>query len=104
MSEPAAVAAVLARGELRASLEALRDRLAVELDDEGRHRPGCECECGPDAADGRVLASLSKELREVLAAIDALPAAEGGSVVDELASARKARRAAPRRRKAAGGA
>ncbi len=78
-------------GDLRASLVALRDRLAEQIDAaEGR----CS-ECG--SADGRVLATLTKELREVLRTIDELPAAEGASVIDELANARKARQGASRR-------
>lgn len=82
---------VIHDGDMRASLAALRDRLAAQIDAaEGR----CS-ECG--AADGRVLAVLTKELREVIRAIDELPAAEGASVIDELANARKARQGTSRR-------
>lgn len=82
---------VIRSGDLRASLAALRDRLAAQIE-AGENR--CS-ECS--ASDGRVLATLTKELREVLRAIDELPAAEGASVVDELANARKARQGASRR-------
>jgi len=92
------VAGVLAQGDMRASLVALRNRLAEQIDAaEGR----CS-ECS--AADGRVLATLTKELREVLRAIDELPQVEGASRIDELANARKARQAGARRRDPAGAA
>lgn len=60
----------------REVLVELRDRLAAELD--ASHRPGCACECGP-VGDGRILAGLSKELRAVVAELDALPVAEEAS-------------------------
>lgn len=84
------VADTLADGDLRASLERLRDRLAQELDIAA---PCCEC----DRSDGRVIATLTKELAAILARIDALPAPEGASRIDELANARKARQGAHRR-------
>ncbi len=66
----------------RAVLEHTRDRLLAELDS-GGHRLGCECECGP-VADGRVLATLSKELRATLAELDTLPKAKEASPSAEL--------------------
>jgi hypothetical protein len=84
------VSDVLAGGDLRASLERLRDRLAAELDIAG---PCFEC----DRSDPRLVATLVKELSAVLVRIDELPVAEGASRVDELASARKARQGKGRR-------
>lgn len=77
----------LAAGDMRASLAALRDRLSTELDLAG----GC-VEC--DRSDPRLVATLTKELREILARIDELPVSEGASRIDELANARKARQSA----------
>lgn len=85
-----AVADTLAAGDLRASLTALRDVLAAQIDAGENRCPECS------AADGRVLATLTKELREVLRTIDELPQAEGASRIDELANARKARQASGR--------
>jgi hypothetical protein len=66
----------------RAVLEHTRDRLLAELDS-GGHAAGCECECGP-VADGRVLATLSKELRATLAELDTLPKAKEASKSADL--------------------
>jgi hypothetical protein len=68
---------VLATGDYRRSLEAIRDRLAGELSD----------------AVGRDVAPVAKELRTVIAEIERLPGGERVSKVDELA-ARRARRIA----------
>jgi hypothetical protein len=81
-------------------LEAIREVLAAQLDLRG-HTPGCECECGR-GGDGRVVAQVSKELRDTIREIDALPSAErvtpldklAGSVSDDLAQRRADRLAA----------
>ncbi|MGK5737264.1 hypothetical protein [Micromonospora sp. URMC 103] len=75
------LSAVVASGDRRAALEAIRDRLAGEL----------------TVAEGREVASVAKELRETIRELDSLPLPEGVSGVDQLAKKRAARR-----RKAAG--
>ena len=70
------VADVVAEGELRASLEALRDRLAVAV----------------DVCEPRELAGLAKQLSEVLRALASLPGVER-SDLDDLAAKRDRRRA-----------
>jgi hypothetical protein len=65
-----------ASGDRRQALEALRHKLATEL----------------DSSSGHGTASLAKELRELLLQIDQLPVAEG-SKVDDLGARRTARRA-----------
>jgi hypothetical protein len=65
----------LAAGDRRQGLEALRDRLAIDL----------------EVVDPRYRAPLAKQLMDVLKALDAIPVAEG-SKVDELARRRAARR------------
>jgi hypothetical protein len=92
------IANVVPQGDLRKSLEAIRDRLAEETDDTlwAKHKAYCDCQCG--MGDGRLLVALTKRLSEVLAEIAALPAV--GKVTkldrqsDELASRRATRRAA----------
>ena len=76
-----AVADVAGQGDLRASLEALRDRLAVAVD-------GCEA---------RELASLAKQLSEVLRVLASLPGEEQ-SDLDDLAHRRRKRRASVSKR------
>jgi hypothetical protein len=66
-------------GSLRTALLALRDRLAAEID---------------IAQDPRDVATLSKELREVLKAVDALPVEGVPSRLDEIAARRAQRQAA----------
>lgn len=91
---------MVAQGDRRESLEAIREVLAVLLQAAG-HTPGCECECGA-GGDGRVVAQVSKELREVLRELDALPTAErvtpldklAGGIADELAARRRPDRGA----------
>lgn len=63
-------------GDKRTALEAIRDRLAVEL----------------ARSKGQAAAAVAKELRAVIDALDALPGGEV-SPVDDLAAAREARRA-----------
>jgi len=65
----------------REVLEALRGRLVDALD--ATHKPECECECGPPG-DARLLAALAKELRAVVAELEALPAPEGKTVSGDL--------------------
>jgi hypothetical protein len=65
-----------ASGDRRQALEALRHKLATEL----------------DSSNGHGTASLAKELANVLREIDQLPVAKG-SKVDDLGARRTARRA-----------
>lgn len=81
------IAEVVPQGDLRASLEAIRDRLAAETDDLqwSRHKRECFCACG--IGDPRSLVALTKRLSEVLAEIAALPAAkDGGSKLDRISA------------------
>ena len=71
---------VVSTGDRRQALEAIRNRLAAEL----------------EVAEGREVASVAKELRETIRELDSLPLPEGVSGVDQLAQKR-----ASRRRKAA---
>ncbi|MBB2909313.1 hypothetical protein FHS43_000559 [Streptosporangium becharense] len=71
------VSTVIAEGDRRASLEAIRDKLAREL-----HR-----------AAGRDAAVIAKELRAVIADLDALAGGKEASTVDDLTARRAARRA-----------
>ena len=73
MSRSAGLSAVVAKGNARASLEALRDLLAGQIE-------GCD--------SGRDVAALSARLLDVLARLDALPAAVKGTVLDEVAERR----------------
>lgn len=74
MTEP--LADVVKAGDRRASLEAIRDRVALEL----------------ESAGGRDVAALAKQLTDVIRELDSLPNAERKSAVDDLSSARAARR------------
>lgn len=64
-------------GDRRAALEAIRDKLAAELQD----------------VTGRDAAAIAKELRATIAELDALPGGREVSKVDDLAARRAARRA-----------
>jgi hypothetical protein len=75
----------------RATLEAIRDRLAKMLDGAAGHEPGCPCECGA-AYDVRAMAPISKELREVMQQLDDLPNENGESEVGDIAAQREKRR------------
>lgn len=69
----------------RSILVTLRDRLLIELSESGGHEPGCLCSCdAPVPSDGRVLSALSKELRAVIAELDAMPDAKEVSVSADL--------------------
>lgn len=72
---------VAGKGDRRKTLEAVRDRLAAELDD----------------IDGRYAAPLAKELRNVMAEIDRLPGGEEESPLDVIARSVPADELAPRR-------
>lgn len=87
------IAAVVPQGDLRASLVAIRDRLAAETDDVkwAKHKRECVCQCG--MADIRALVALTKRLEETLAAIEALPKATSEvSAVDRVVAASARRR------------
>ena len=81
------ISKVVPGGERRASLEAMRDRLALETDDLkwSKHRAECHCVCG--MTDPRALVALVKEIRAVVAEIAGLPEVEGKSELDHIASA-----------------
>lgn len=74
----AGLAAVVATGKRRDSLEALRDHLAEELE---------------NAPAGIAIGPIAKELRTVMSELDALPDGKE-STVDDLAKRRASRRAA----------
>lgn len=65
-------------GDRRTALEALRDHLAAAL----------------EVADERSVAPIANQLRQVLADLDEIPAAEEASTVDDLAARRATRRSA----------
>lgn len=101
------ISEVVPKGDRRASLEAVRDRLAMETDDLkwSKHRSECHCVCG--MTDPRALVALAKEIRTVVAEIAALPEADGTSKLDDIvASVAKLsehrRSRTPRRADAAG--
>jgi hypothetical protein len=71
-------AQVAATGDMRKTLEALRDHLAFKL----------------DRADPAVAAQIAGQLRQVLKDLQALPAPKGGSKRDEAREKREARRVA----------
>ncbi len=84
--------------ESRPELLALaRERLASELRG-GGHLPACGCECGK-AANASALAAVSRELRAVMAEIEALPRPENtsasGSLAARVAAARTSGAVAP---------
>lgn len=77
---------VVAAGDHRESLEALRDRLAREIED-GQCCKACG---GPVTSQ---TAPLAKQLADVLKALAALPSGKEKSIDDDLAERRAARRA-----------
>jgi hypothetical protein len=90
-SRSATIAKAVPAGDRRASLEAIRDRLAEETDDTlwAKHKRECNCQCG--MGDGRLLVALAKELRAVIAELDTLPVGGERSTSDQLAARRAAR-------------
>jgi hypothetical protein len=78
---------VVAEGDRRASLEAVRDRLAAAM----------------GQAEPNVIAQIAGRLQAVMREIADLPVAEKVSKADELAARRKARRAAAARGTSAAG-
>jgi|SRR5881394_278771 len=92
---------VVSGGDLRRSLQAMRDLLARDADDVTweKHKAECKCVCG--MADTRARVAVVKELRAVLDAIEALPEVKEESSLDrisagvaDIADARKHRRLA----------
>src|SRR5262245_18728329 len=82
---------VIPEGDQRQSLEVIRDRLATETSDTrwNKHKKECSCVCG--MGDGRTLVALIKELRAVIAELEALGGPQEVSTSDDLAARRKAR-------------
>lgn len=78
MSESGSLSEVVASGDYRASLEALRDDLARSI----------------EVVDADKKAPLSKQLADVLREISSLPAEKGRSTLDDLAARRRDRGAA----------
>lgn len=74
-----------ASGDRRAALEAMRDKLARDMDD----------------APAAVVAQIAGRLQAVLADLEALPPAKQRSQLDELAKRRKERVATAKARKPA---
>ncbi|MET9301773.1 hypothetical protein ABZX66_20865 [Micromonospora aurantiaca] len=66
---------VVRNGDRRLSLEAIRDKLAFELDE----------------AFGRDAATIAKELASVIRELDSIPGGKEVSTVDQLAARRAAR-------------
>lgn len=77
MPDGATLAEITAAGDRRAALEAVRDRVAAEL----------------DTAEGRDVAALSKELRDVLRELDAMPGGEKVTKLDRISDELAAKRA-----------
>jgi hypothetical protein len=75
----------VAPNDRRRWLEGLRDRLAREADENtwDKHKRECTCVCG--MGDGRTLVAVLKELRTVVAELDALPGSGEVSELDRLA-------------------
>lgn len=86
MTEREPLAAVLARGDLRESLEAMRDLLAADVDDVRweKHKRECRCVCG--LADTRARVAGMKQLHAFMDAIEAIPNEQGVSRLDQLAA------------------
>jgi hypothetical protein len=83
---------VLSSGDLRQSLEAIRDLLAADADDVTweKHKAECRCVCG--MGDGRTRVAIVKELRAVLDALEALPGGKEATAVDDIVARASAKR------------
>lgn len=90
------IKSVAPKNDRRATLIAIRDRLAAETDDTlwAQHKRECNCQCG--MGDGRLLVALVKELRATEAELAALPARAEVSELDRLADELAPRRATRR--------
>lgn len=79
------LATIVALGDLRDSLIAIRDRMAAELDDIkwAKHKRECSCLCG--MSDIRAYVSGTKRLEDVLMSIAALPDPEVRTELDRIA-------------------
>lgn len=83
---PLRIADVVHLGDRRKSLEAIRDRLAAELEDTkwATHKRECACHCG--MADIRAMIAAAKQLVDVIRELSGLPEqADGVSDLDQLA-------------------
>lgn len=92
----ATISATAPDGVRRKTLEAIRDRLALETDDVkwAMHKRECRCTCG--ITNPSALVALVKELRAVEAELAGLPSAGEVSELDELADELAPRRAVRR--------
>jgi hypothetical protein len=77
----------VASGDRRRALEALRDRLAVEVERVADEGFCVECKRGSSS-----VAPLAKRLEDVLAALDDLGVPAEGTALDELRRRRESRR------------
>lgn len=78
------IKADVASGDVRRGLEALRDRLAAEIDRDVVAGTCAECRRG-----GSLIPALAKQLNDVLTHLEAIPAAPvKGTPLDELAKRR----------------
>lgn len=78
MSESAGLSGAVSTGDHRQALEALRDRIAISIE-----------QVDPDK-----VAPLAKQLADVLRELANMPAAKGRSSLDDLAARRRNRGAA----------
>ena len=77
----------VASGDRRRALEALRDRLAVEVERVADDGFCAECKRGSSS-----VAPLAKQLVDVLAALDSIAPAQEGTPLDELNRRRATRK------------
>lgn len=81
------VSDVVPLGDRRASLVAIRNRLAREMDEATwkKHKRDCDCFCG--LGDPRALVALAKSISEVMAELDAMPGSEERTRTDDVVAA-----------------